>query len=58
MSESSIQLKSQELLSTEDQSLDSDPLRSSALSQAKKCAANKPRFLEFACSHAEVRPMI
>ena len=56
MSEHSIQLRSQVLLGA-NTSVDSsgNPIPSFGLTQAQKHARNKPRFIEFICSHAEVR---
>ena len=56
MSEHSIQLRSQVSLGA-NTSLDSSghPIPPFGLTQAQKHARNKPRFIEFTCSHVEVR---
>ena len=56
MSEHSIQLRSQASLGA-NTSVDSsgNPILPSGLTQAQKHAINKPRFIEFTCSHVEVR---
>lgn len=56
MSEGSIQLRSQVSLGA-NTSVDSsgNPIPPFGLTQAQKHARNKPRFIEFACSHVEVR---
>ena len=55
MSEDSIQLRSQVSLGA-NTSVDSsgNPIASFGLTQAQKHVRNKPRFIEFACSHVEV----
>jgi len=57
MSEHSIQLRSQVSLGAANTSVDSsgNPIPPFGLSEAQKHARNKPRFIEFACSHVEVR---
>ncbi|KAF8169773.1 hypothetical protein BJ912DRAFT_861753 [Pholiota molesta] len=56
MSETSAQLRSQISLGAGNISLDSDgnPIPAIGLTQARKHAKEKPRFIEFACSHIEV----
>ena len=56
MSEDSIQLRSQVSLGA-NTSVDSsgNPIPPFGLTPAQKHARNKPRFVEFACSHVEVR---
>lgn len=55
MSEDSIQLRSQVSLGA-NTSVDSsgNAIPPFGLTQAQKHARNKPRFIEFACSHVEV----
>ena len=57
MSEQSIQLRTQGSLGAANTSVDSsgNPIPLFGLTQAQKHARNKPRFIEFACSHVEVR---
>lgn len=56
MSEHSIQLRSQTSLGVANTSIDSsgNPIPPFGLTQAQKYARNKPRFIEFVCSHVEV----
>lgn len=56
MSETSIDLRSQPTLADINISIDSDGGRIAplGLSQAQRYARQKPRFVEFACSFAEV----
>ena len=58
MSEDSIQLRSQVSLGA-NTSVDSsgNPIPPFGLTQAQKQVRNKPRFIEFACSHLEVRKL-
>ena len=57
MSEHSIQLRSQASLGAGNTSVDSsgNPISPSSLTQAQKHAKYNPRFIEFACTHTEVR---
>ncbi|KAF8952484.1 hypothetical protein BDZ97DRAFT_1681569 [Flammula alnicola] len=56
MSETSVQFRSQISLGTGNISLDStgNPIPPIGLTQARRHAKAKPRFVEFACSHVEV----
>ncbi|CAA7267063.1 unnamed protein product [Cyclocybe aegerita] len=56
ISETSVQLRSQVSLGGLNTSLDSNgnPIKPLGLTQAQKHAKQKPRFVEFSCSHVEV----
>ncbi len=54
MSETSIQLRSQASLGNTSIDSNGNPIIPFGLTQARKHALNKPRFIEFACNYVEV----